>query len=446
MAKYFGTNGIRGRLDELTPELAIRVSKAFGAWCKGKTILVGRDARVTGEMLRNAVCAGLSSAGCDVVDLGIVPAPTVELMVKLMGADGAITITASHNPPEWNALKFVDKNSIAVSKERGEEIEKLMEKEILKGWDKVGRIMKDETAIRKHSDEIKKRVDVGKIRKRKLKVVLDCGNGTAALIAPSLFKEMGCEIITLNDNMDGHFPGRVSEPTRENLGDLIRAVPALGADMGIAWDMDGDRVIFIDEKGNWIVGDKSFALSTLLMLRKKKGTVVTTVATSKAVEDVCRKEGVEIVYTKVGAPYLAEKVKEENAVIGGEEVGGVIWPELSYGKDGFMTAAKIAEAICEKPLGEWLKEITPYYNAKCKITCGEEDKKKVISGIRKFAEKEKYDIITLDGVRVNMKNEWVIVRASGTENYVRVFAEAKTEKRAKELMEEYEKRVRRMIK
>ena len=274
MAKYFGTNGVRGRLDELTPELALRVAQAVGIYFKRGKVLVARDHRITGELLEDAVLSGLQSVGCDAVDLGMVSAPTAEFMVRKVGAAGLIIVTASHNPPEWNALKVVDGRGITVSKERGEEIEKIMEKVELAEWDNVGRKGVYESAVKEHIEAIGKLVDGGKIRKKKLSLVLDLANGTPITIAPELFKGLGVEIITLNSSVDGHFPGRPSEPTEENVGDLKKMVKERGADAGIAWDGDGDRVVFVDEKGEYVVGDKVFALSVLRKLKEDRKSVV----------------------------------------------------------------------------------------------------------------------------------------------------------------------------
>ncbi|MBU0532441.1 phosphoglucosamine mutase [Candidatus Micrarchaeota archaeon] len=437
MAKYFGTNGVRGLFNELGPELTLKIAQAVGLK-KGK-MLVARDCRLTGPVLSASVVAGLSSVGCDVIELGIVSAPTAEYMIKKLKTDGCMIITASHNPPEWNAIKVVDKDGVAISSERGEKIEKLMEKIELAKWDKTGKISYYDRATADHIDAIKKLVDTEKINKRKLKIVLDCGNGTASVIAPRLFKELGIEIITLNSHMDGRFPGRPSEPTKANVGELIAAVESSKADAGIAWDADGDRVIFVDEKGGYVIGDNVYALSAMWKLAKEKGDVVTTIATSKVIEDVAAKFGSKVRYTAIGAPYLCEEMIKKPAVIGGEEVGGVIWPELSLAKDGFLTAAKLAEALCEKKLSEWLSEIPEYHNVKMKINADEERKKKIVKKVLEHAKKNKLNFVDVDGVRVNMKNAWVIVRASGTENYVRIFAEAKTKEEAEKLAEEYKK-------
>ncbi|MFH0884726.1 MAG: phosphoglucosamine mutase [Candidatus Micrarchaeota archaeon] len=454
MARYFGTNGVRGKFDELTPDLALRLSMAIGAYFNsgakaGKNkarVIVARDCRLTGDILRSAVAAGLASVGCDVIDLGITSSPTAEFMVKKLKADGCIIITASHNPPEWNALKVVDGNGIALSHERGEGIEKLLDKPKLAAYDKVGRITPYETATTSHIEEIADHVDAGRIIKRKPKIIVDCGNGTAALIAPRLLKELGCEILSLNSHMDGRFPGRPSEPSEANVKELISLVKSSNADAGIAWDCDGDRVIFVDEKGNYIIGDKVYALSILWKAAgmkergaKPKGDVVTTVATSKAVEDVAAKLGLKTKYTAIGAPYLSEEVAKGGAFMGGEEVGGVIWPESSLAKDGFLTAARLAEALCEKPLSAWLREVPKYFNVKMKLGADAKAKKEIVSRVLAHAKNKKLAYITVDGVRINFKDSWVIVRASGTEDYVRIFAEAKSEAEAKKLAAEYER-------
>jgi len=439
MAKYFGTNGIRGKFDLLNPQLALRAAQGIGIYFERGKVLVARDARLTGETLKFAVISGLQSVGCEVIDLDLVTAPTAEFALKKLKADGLIIITASHNTPEWNALKVIDGQGVSVSKERGEEIENIMESPSPAGWDKIKDKTDYEHATKDHITAILTEIDTEKTKKKALKLVLDCGNGTSAVIAPDLLKEMGCEITLINSEIDGRFPGRPSEPTEKNVQTLINTVKSTRADAGIAWDGDGDRVIFVDEKGNYVIGDRVYALSALLKLREKKGDLVTTVATSKVIEDVGEKFGVKTIYTKIGAPYLSEEMLKSGAILGGEEVGGVIYPEMSLAKDGFITSAKIVEALCEKTLSEWLSEIPLYHNKKTKIECTELQKTAIIHEMKKYVKDNKFDFIDVDGVRINFDDSWVIVRASGTENYVRVFAEAKDEKKAEKLLEEYEK-------
>jgi len=449
MAKYFGTNGVRGRFSELTPELSMKLAQAIGAYFNRGKIIVARDCRLTGGVLRDAVVSGLASIGCEVVDIGLASSPTAEFMIKKLKADGCIIISASHNPPEYNALKVVDKDGVSISKERGEEIEKLLEKTKLADWNKTGKVIIYESAIEEHIEAISKQIGRSKIeqgqkiKNKKIKLALDCGNGTACSIAPKLFKSLGCEIISLNSHPDGRFPGRPSEPTEANVKELVALVKSSNADAGIAWDGDGDRVIFVDENGEYVIGDKVYALSIIWKARgaggRINGDVVTTVATSKCVEDVARKLGGKVRYTAIGAPYLTESMAKKSAFMGGEEVGGVIWPECSMAKDGFLTGAKLAEALCDKPLSEWLKEVPVYHNVKLKLEADPKKKKEYVSRVLAYAKSKKLDFVDIDGVRVNQKDSWVIVRASGTENYVRVFAEAKSKDDAERLATEYER-------
>jgi len=448
MTKYFGTYGIRGKLDMFTPEFALRMSSAFGEYIKRGKVLLGRDARLSGEMLEHAVIAGLLSSGCKVTNLGMVPLPTLEFEIKKLSAAGGVMITASHNPPEWNGLKFVDKNGIGVSREEGEGIERIFESGKCRKveWNNLKKVEDYPTALEEHMDALRKTIDRWHILKESPRVVLDCGNGVASLIAPKLFKEFGCRVTTLNAQLDGSFPGRNSEPTPQNLQELMKAVVALKADMGIAWDGDADRVIFIDEKGGYIYGDKSFALSVDIALRQRKGPVVTTVATSNAVVDVANERGGSIEYVKVGGPYLSRRAKELNAVIAGEEAGGVIWPEVHLGKDGFITSLRILERMCKdgRPFSSLIAEIPSYYNSKTKLECPADRKQAVL---KKFKERVRGEgrINCMDGVRIDFDDSWVILRASGTENLMRIFAEARSQKKADELLRKYKRMVESLI-
>jgi phosphomannomutase/phosphoglucomutase len=442
----FGTNGVRGKLDFLTPELAFCLSSAFAGWCSGEAPLaIARDMRRTSPMLYSAAEAGIMSAGMEAFSLGLAPSPVAEWFAASHKTAGLIILTASHNAPEWNALKFVDARGIAVSHEHGAEIEELVHsKRYAKAsWNRVGAKTDAINAVEEHARAVVANVDASKIRKKKLRIALDFGNGTSVL-SRGVFDSLGCEIITLNEKIDGNFPGRLSEPSEENVQPLLRTVKKHDCDFGVAWDGDSDRVVFADEKGNWIVGDKGFAISAKKACEDAKGqkekSVVTTVATSRVVEDACAAFGAKTVYTKVGAPYLSKKIVELGAkvVSGGEEVGGIIWPRFSLAKDGVYAAAKMCEMVCEKKMSELVAELPPYYNSKAKPEVKDEaQKKSALAAAQKHAEKSGGRINTLDGIRIDFDDGWVIVRASGTENALRVFAEAKTIKRAESLMKEY---------
>jgi len=357
MAKYFGTNGIRGKADFLTPEFVSQICSAYGTWIKGGKIVVGRDCRLNGVGVKASAIKGLLSVGCEVVDLGVAPSPTVEFAVRNLGAASGLTVTASHNPPEWNGLKFTIKNGVSLTAEKGEEVEEIYEskKFHFAKSSEIKPIITYNDAIRDHLDAIKKHINVARIRARNPLLVLDCGNGTACASTPLLFKELGCRAIVINGTPDGHFPGRPSEPKKETLGELMARVQSEKADLGIAWDGDADRVAFIDEKGDYLSGSESFALSAIISLRERggKGTVISTVSTSNVVKEVAEKNGGIVILTKVGSPYIAEKIAADSSVaVGGEDTGGTFWPELSPTKDGLMTAAKIVEELCvsNKPM------------------------------------------------------------------------------------------------
>ncbi len=489
MAEYFGTNGIRGKFDLVNPEFALNAAASFAVWSrqeaekrkkekaygqeagKGKKekaekpagtenakreqsagrikIAIGRDMRLTSPAIHSACIAGVLCAGADAIDLGLVSSPTAEVMISHLKLNGAIIVTASHNPPEWNALKFVDGNDIAISKERGEEIEQIMKKGVKHcTYENAGEYMLYSTASIQHMSLIRRHINSEAIRKRKPLVLVDCGNGTANLVAPFLLRELGCEVKVINEEIDGTFPGRPSEPTEANLSELIAGVKKEKADLGIAYDGDSDRIIFICHKGNFIVGDRSFALSAKLALQKKKGAVVTTVATSNVVRDVCRQFGGTLHYTKVGAPYIAEEMFRTNAVSGGEEVGGIVWPELSLAKDGFLAAAKLVEAICieETSLSQMLCELPQYFNAKTKVEAPKGmDKAAILQRIAKEAKNQGASLTLLDGVRIDYKDSWAILRASGTEDYFRIFAEGKSKKEAEELMKEHKEKLEALL-
>ncbi|MEM2963168.1 MAG: phosphoglucosamine mutase [Candidatus Anstonellales archaeon] len=461
MAKYFGTNGIRGLYDFLTPHFALKAAFAFSQWTKEKIssrakkvrIGIGRDMRITSPSLHSACIAGILASGSDAINMGLVSSPTAELMIKRLNLSGLIIVTASHNPAEWNALKFVDWNGVAISKERGAEIEYLIDKyNTIPATPQSGKMFDYKAATEQHISLALKKINTKSIQKRTPHIIVDCGNGTAALIAPRLFTLLGCQVHTINGKIDGTFPGRQSEPTQENIRGLLLEVKEKKADIGIAYDGDADRVIFVDEKGIFVSGDMSFALSARLALEqsssKSSKVVVTTVATTNAVRDICVQYGAKLHYTKVGAPYLSEETYKTAAISAGEEVGGIIWPSFSLAKDGIFAAAKIIEAICEKEttLSALLKQIPIYYSSKTKVPCKPGiNKTKVIEEIATYFQLQHFTPNTLDGVRIDYKDSWSIIRASGTENYFRVFAEAKSQKEADELMERHKKLLQELI-
>lgn len=436
--RLFGTFGVRRTAnDVLTPEFTSRLAASYGSIVQG-TVAIGGDTRTSTPMLKHAITAGLLSSGCDVVDLGILPTPAIQYAVRNY-YDGGIIVTASHNPPKFNGLKFVDEFGIGTPDDMEIAVEEMYFDSEPKrvSWDKIGKVYHNETIIDEYIKETLKRVDVEAIRSRRLKVVVDCGSGAGSYTAPYLLKALGCEVTTLNCQADGFFPGRDPEPIEPNLQDLIATVKDLGADIGLAHDGDADRTICIDEKGNFVLGDKTFALVEKQMLKENNGgIIVTTVATSQAIYDVAEEFGGEVIATAVGDLLVARKLKDTDGLFGGEENGGLIFPDFVYGRDAAMTVAKLLEILAkeDRPFSELVAELPVYYQEKLKIECPDDEKEEVMS---KIAEEIKtttdFELDTTDGVKILKDDGWVIIRPSGTEPIFRCFAESDSMDKAVEM-------------
>jgi len=458
MTKLFGTNGIRGVTNEdMNCELALGIGMAWGTFLK-KTVkkpnvAIGTDARLSNHMVKSAITAGLLSTGCDVVDTGLVPTPTLQYTVREKKFDSGVIITASHNPPQFNGIKGVSSDGTEFSKDQEEEIEKIYfsKNYSLADWKNVGKLTTWDGAIDLYIKGILACVDVDLIKKKNFHVVLDCGNGAGSLVAPILLKKLGCKLTELYCEPDGTFPGHNSEPLKENLGVLIKTVTQVDADLGVAQDGDADRAIFIDEQGNYIFGDKSLTLAGGFLTKQKNGGInVTPVTTSSCFEEVIVKNGGRVIYTMVGSPIVARVMIEENAVFGGEENGGLIFPEMQYCRDSAMSIAKILEIIAKekKTLSELIAELPRYEVYKTKMTCPNDKKEKVM---RTLAEKTKKDsdvikVDETDGVKLYMRNGWVLMRPSGTEPIFRVYSESKEKDVAEKLAMTYKKLAEDIIK
>jgi phosphomannomutase/phosphoglucomutase len=437
MKRLFGTFGVRRLANtELTPEFASKIAASYGSLVKGK-VAVGGDTRTSTEMIKHAVISGLLSSGCDVVDLGFLPTPALQYAVRNY-YDAGIIITASHNPAEYNGLKLVDFDGIGTPDETELKIEEMFFNDAPDrvSWDEIGELEKNSSILEEYIQEVIKRVDADTIGNAKLKVIVDCGSGAACFTTPYILRELGCEVITMNCQPDGFFPGRDPEPTEQNLKELIEVVKATGADVGLAHDGDADRTICIDENGNFVFGDKSFALVEKYMLKENKGgLIVTTVATSTAIYDIANEYNGEVIATKVGDLVVARKLKDKKGLFGGEENGGLIFPDFVYGRDAALSAAKIVEIIAKsgKPLSRLVEELPVYYSEKMKIKCPEELKQVVMQKIAE--ETREFEVDTTDGVKIIKEEGWVIIRPSGTEPIFRCFAEAKTKEEAKTMVE-----------
>ena len=438
--RLFGTFGVRRTAnDVLTPEFASRLAACYGTLVKG-TVAVGGDTRTSTLMLKQAVTAGLLSSGCDVVDLGILPTPGVQYAVRKY-YDGGVMITASHNPPQYNGLKFLDEDGIGIPDEMDIEIERLYfdaEPDRVE-FHEIGELYQNDKVIDEYVDEAVSKVDVEAIRKANLKVVVDCGSGAGCFTAPYLIRKLGCDVTTLNSQPDGFFPGRNPEPIEENLQELIHVVKELNADIGLAHDGDADRTICIDENGSFVLGDKTFTLVEKQMLKENNGgTIVTTVATSQAIYDVAEEYNGEVIATAVGDLLVARKLKDENGLFGGEENGGLIFPDFVYGRDAVMTVAKILEIVAKKkkPLSELVAELPVYYASKTKIECPDDEKEFVMASIaEEIQTTTDFKLDLTDGVKILKEDGWVIIRPSGTEPIFRCFSESDSQIKADEMTE-----------
>ena len=436
--RLFGTFGVRRTAnDVLTPEFATRLAACYGSVVQG-TVAVGGDTRTSTPMLMEAVKAGLLSSGCDVVDLGILPTPGVQYAVRKY-YDGGVMITASHNPPKYNGIKFLDEDGIGIPDDMELEIERLYFDAEPKRADfsQIGEVYNNDKIIDEYVDEAISKVDAEAIRNANLKVVVDCGSGAGCYTAPYLIRKLGCNVTTLNSQADGFFPGRNPEPIEENLQELISVVKELNVDIGLAHDGDADRTICIDEKGNFVLGDKTFTLVEKQMLKENNGgTIVTTVATSQAIYDVAEEYNGEVIATAVGDLLVARKLKDTDGLFGGEENGGLIFPDFVYGRDAVMTVAKILEIVAKegKPLSELVDELPVYYASKMKIECPDDEKEFVMESIaNEIKETTDFELDLTDGVKILKDDGWVIIRPSGTEPIFRCFSESDSQPKADEM-------------
>lgn len=457
MARLFGTNGVRGIVnEEMTPELALKLGEAIGTYListkRKPKVAMGTDARISNHMLKSACTAGLLSVGCEVVDVGILPTPALQYAVKEREFDAGVMITASHNPPQFNGIKVIDHDGIELARSKEEEIERIyFGGKIEKApWKEIGKFNLWDGALDMYKKGILAKINSESIRKRNFHVVLDCGNGAGAVVTPSLLRDLGCKVTLINCELDGLFRGRPSEPIPENLGKLMETVKEEGADLGVAQDGDADRAIFIDEKGNYIYGDKTFSLIARYIVRERKGgIVVTPVSTSSCLEEVVKREGGEVVYTAVGSPIVARVMKERKAVFGGEENGGLIFPEHQYCRDSSMTIAKMLELLASegRSLSELVRELPRYELVKLKIECPNDLKEKVLKRLVESVKgnKEIKKIDQTDGIKIYLEEGWVLVRPSGTEPIFRIFAESKSKDVAAELAGKYREEVRNLV-
>jgi phosphomannomutase/phosphoglucomutase len=448
--KLFGTNGIRGLVNvELTPEMVIKVGCSIGTFFGRKNLLIGHDARTSGPMFARAVVSGLTATGCNVFFAGMAPTPALQYAVKNHKMDGGVIITASHNPPEYNGIKVIWSDGIETSHEQEVEIENIYfdNKIVFAEWDKLGTLRELPGINDEYIQAIEKQVNPAKIAERHFHVVVDAANSVGGLTAPPLLRELGCKVTSINANIDGTFPGRLPEPRPESLTDLASTVKAIGADLGVAFDGDADRSIFVDENGVIYWGDKTFAVIIKQFLIKNPGAkIVTPVSSSTLIKDTVQAYKGELIWTKVGSVTVSQKMKELNAKLGGEENGGVFYGPHQAVRDGAMTTALLLNIMAEtgEKLSKLVAEQPQYFLEKGKIECPDEKKEVLLQKL--FEQVKGENISTIDGVKIWFSdNSAILIRPSGTEPVFRLYAEAKSQEKALKLVEDYSSRLKKIL-
>jgi phosphomannomutase len=430
--------GVRGIVGEsLTPPMLARFAAAFARSLGEGPVVVGRDARVTGQMVLSAVAAGLTASGRDVVDIGLATTPATQLAVEHLHAAGGVILTASHNPAPWNALKFLSARGEFLGPEEGRAVRERFEadRDLWAAWDHVGRVREESASLEWHLERVLELeyLDLAAIRKRALKVVVDGCASVGGVAVPALLERLGATIVRLDCEPNGAFT-RELEPLPEHLGALGAAVKANGADFGVALDPDADRAAFVDASGTPLGEEYTVALGTRVVLAKRKGDVVTNLSTSRMLDGVCSEAGVRLHRTPVGEAHVVAGLRAAKAIAGGEGNGGMILPAAHYGRDGLVAVALVAQMMSGgASLRELADALPRYVMVKDKLAKPDQPWERSAERLREaFAG---WTLDTADGLRFERDEEWVHVRASGTEPVVRVIAEAPEGARTRALVE-----------
>ena len=455
-------SGVRGQVGvSLDMRTITRFALAFGTFVGGKTVVVGRDTRTSSPMIRHAVLAGLFATGCKVIDVGLCPTPTVLLTAKTLDAQGSITITASHNPVEWNGIEFASESGRLLTQTEREELTRIYETEefALSTWNKLGTFEVYEDAVNHHLKHIHNLpwLDLDLIQSTKLKVALDCGNGAGCVISPILLRELGCDVVEVNCVPDGNFK-RSAEPTPDALSELCQTVCDTGADIGFAHDGDADRVVIVTDCGTALSGEWTLAIVADFILQKKKGDIVATVSTSRMLDDIAEKHGAMLHRTKVGVGWVVEKMHEVNAVIGGEGTGGIIYPSINHTTDGITSIAAIVQHLVESKstLSDLVESMPKYEMCRKKLEIPSQTvATQLVELALEMYKKEvrttgtgerTFNLELTDGIKRAWEDRWVNIRKSGTEPVIRVFSEAPSESEAEMLCDETLKNLKMLMK
>lgn len=448
-SKLFGSSGVRGLVNvDLTPSLMVRIGSAVATFSRAKKAVVARDTRVSGLMLENALVSGLLAGGADVNCLGMMPTPVLAYLTKELKADVGLMITASHNPPQYNGIKIFSSNSMAYNEKSQKEVEEIVKNSSFKlaSWQNIH----EATSIDEDHRYVEMIQRTAKLRK-KWRIILDAGCGATCSIAPTIFESLGCKLTAMNAQPDGFFPARNPEPNSESLQALSKIVKELGADAGIAYDGDGDRVAFIDDGGNFVDFDRVLAVYTAHFLKVKgKGIVVTNAEASMCFEKMVEPRGGKVIRTKVGDVYLAEAMRMHNAIFGGEPCGAWIHPQFHYCPDGILSSVMLLKALeeADQSLSEFVGETPQYPTIRENVTCRNEVKYDVVKKFRrgfKTVFSTYKDFSNVDGVRLALENGWILVRASGTEPLLRLTVEGESLKVAEEIMKSGKTLVKRLV-
>jgi len=440
-------SGVRGIVGEsLTPEICTRLGAAFGTYVEGGAVVVGRDTRTSGEMVKHAVLAGLLSAGCKVVDVGVVATPSLTLMIEKLGAAGGVMISASHNPVEWNALKFFNKDGLYLNDQEGKALLAVADNDILRraAWDAIGDVTHNSDAVENHIASILRHVNVPLIKAHRFKVAIDCVNGAGVNVALRLLAALGCEAHTLHCEPNGLFP-HYPEPNFINLQDLRSYCEQKDVDVGFALDPDADRLAIVDANGRFLGEEATLPLCVRHVLSQRKGSVVINMSTSRVTEDLCAEAGVRCERMPVGEINVASRMRDAAAVIGGEGNGGVIDPRLHYGRDGLMGIALILElmATTNTPIADLANELPSYVILKSKLDISGPRIPAILAALQ--SDNDGAKVTTTDGLRFDWKDKWVHLRPSNTEPIVRVIAEASTDADAKLLIDSFSTKVQKLL-
>jgi phosphomannomutase len=442
-------SGVRGVVgDSLTPQLLASFAQAFGSYLGRGKVIVGQDARISGTMVKNAIYSGILSVGCQPVDVGICPIPSILILTKERRAIGGIAVTASHNPKDWNGLKFINGKGLFLNHSQIEEFLDIYHQGdfSLVKVEKYKSLLSEKYPTDLHLKKLLNYLNVDLIRRKKFKVAADCYNGAGAVLMPQFLKALGCQMILINTTLDGAFAHH-PEPIPENISKLSRIVKEKNADIGFVQDADADRLAIVNEKGDPIGEELTLALAVKYILNKKPGPVVTNLSTTQAIDDVAGEHDVPVFRTKIGEINVVEEIINRKAVIGGEGNGGVIFPEIHPCRDSFVAIGLTLEFMASsgKSISQLHEEIPKYYMIKDKIDGTSEQAYPILRELKKkYSGKEQ--ISTLDGLKINFRDAWIHIRPSNTESIIRIVAEAKSRDGAGMLLKKFKKEISRIMK